>query len=622
MDRIGRVVGSYEIVERIGEGGMGTVYRALDTMLEREVAVKAIRPELARDPHVAERFRAEAKLLARINHPAIATIYSFLRDGDELFLAMEFVRGRTLARALGERGAFPWPEAVALLSAALAGIEQVHRLGIVHRDLKPDNLMLTEAGAIKVMDFGIARAAGSERLTRTGLMVGTLRYMAPEQLRGEAGDRRSDIYSLGAVLYEMLTGRAPFASGSEYEVIRAQVEEAPKPPSTLVAGLPAWLDEAVLRALAKEPSRRFQSAEELRAFLAGGGVSPAAGLAAGGHETSPRRAEMASLPTAVKATPTPPPPGPGGPASAGSYRPVELTRTRRRTWVALATGLLLAVALALWGLHARAARSAAPRTTPPATAASSPAVQAPRPAPVAAAPPPQPAALPARSPSAAAAPAPAKVVETAARPRSAAPSRRSRRTAAAVAAPAPEHPAAPAPAGDRALAASATSASQEPAAPVPPAVRQGSSAPAPSGPSPAQTAVSPELMERLGELRATSRDLDAAAGRLSEAYRRYLEPRRAAGGRLTPPEERLQVAIEDIAGAASRFRSRLLPGAPPPPRAGGDRRAEILAHAHRLAQGGQQMERLIRAVQPGPEVESAWREVERLSRQAVEILSR
>src|SRR5262245_18833117 len=150
---IGRTVGTYEIVERIGEGGMGTVYRALDPMLEREVAIKAIRQELAREPNAVERFRAEAKLLARVSHPAIATIYSFFREGDDLFLAMEFVRGRTLAAVLRDEGALAWPRAVPLMSAALGGIEQVHRLGIIHRDLKPDNLMLTEAGSIKVMDF-------------------------------------------------------------------------------------------------------------------------------------------------------------------------------------------------------------------------------------------------------------------------------------------------------------------------------------------------------------------------------------------------------------------------------------------------------------------------------------
>ncbi|HSC21365.1 MAG TPA: serine/threonine-protein kinase, partial [Solirubrobacterales bacterium] len=343
MDRIGRVVGSYEIVERIGEGGMGTVYRALDPMLEREVAVKAIRPELLRDPLVAQRFRAEAKLLARVNHPAIATIYSFFEDGGELFLAMEFVRGRTLAAALRERGAFPWQEAVGLLAAALPGIEQVHRLGIVHRDLKPDNLMLTEAGGLKVMDFGIARAADAARLTRTGLMVGTLRYMAPEQLRGEAGDRRSDLYALGAVLYEMLTGRVPFASDSEYEVIRAQVEEAPAPPSSLVPGLPAWLDAAVLRALAKDPAERFQSAEEMRAVLAGAG-RPAS------QATAPQRtAEIASLPTAVKLSAAP-----AAAAAASSYRPVELARPRRpAAWIGLAAALIAVVALGLWALHAR-----------------------------------------------------------------------------------------------------------------------------------------------------------------------------------------------------------------------------------------------------------------------------
>src|SRR5215468_7151395 len=153
---IGRVVGNYEVVERIGEGGMGTVWRAVDVMLEREVAIKAIRSDLAAEPQIVERFRSEAKILARVHHPAIATIYSFFREGGELYLAMEFVRGRSLARVLQEEGALAWPRAVALTAAALEGIEQVHRTGIVHRDLKPDNLMLTESGDIKVMDFGIA----------------------------------------------------------------------------------------------------------------------------------------------------------------------------------------------------------------------------------------------------------------------------------------------------------------------------------------------------------------------------------------------------------------------------------------------------------------------------------
>lgn len=190
---VGRVVGSYRIVEKIGEGGMGAVYRAVDEMLEREVAVKAIRPELAREPEIVERFRAEAKILARIHHPAIATIYSFFHSGDELFLAMEYVFGRPLAAVLSADGALPWRRAVALLSSCLDGIEQAHRAGIIHRDLKPDNLMLTPADTLKVMDFGIARIPGSSHLTRTGLLIGTLRYVAPEQIRGEEVDRRTDV---------------------------------------------------------------------------------------------------------------------------------------------------------------------------------------------------------------------------------------------------------------------------------------------------------------------------------------------------------------------------------------------------------------------------------------------
>ncbi|HEY6320916.1 MAG TPA: protein kinase, partial [Thermoanaerobaculia bacterium] len=274
---IDRVIGNYRIVEKVGEGGMGTVYRALDVMLEREVAIKAIRPELSREPEIIERFRAEAKMLARLSHPAIATIYSFFVDGEDVFLAMEFVRGRSLSGVLQTAGPLPWERTVSLLAGALDGIEQAHRVGIVHRDLKSDNLMVTESGTVKVMDFGIARLIGSSRLTRTGLLVGTLHYMAPEQIRGEEVDRRTDVYALGAVLYEMLTGRVPFQGSSDYAVLKAHVEEHPAPPSAAMPGLPPWLDRAILKALAKAPAERFQTVEELRLCLQGQGSPAAAG---------------------------------------------------------------------------------------------------------------------------------------------------------------------------------------------------------------------------------------------------------------------------------------------------------------------------------------------------------
>jgi eukaryotic-like serine/threonine-protein kinase len=315
---IDRVIGNYRFVEKVGEGGMGTVYRALDVMLEREVAIKAIRPELSREPEIVERFRVEAKMLARLSHPAIATIYSFFVDGDDVFLAMEFVRGRSLSAVLQSAGPLPWERAVPLLAGALDGIEQAHRVGIVHRDLKSDNLMVTESGTVKVMDFGIARLIGSSRLTRTGLLVGTLHYMAPEQIRGEEVDRRTDVYALGAVLYEVLTGRVPFQGASDYAVLKAHVEEHPAPPSAAMPGLPSWLDQAILKALAKAPAERFQTVEELRLYLQGQGSPAAAGptlvIPAADQPTLHMAPTVASFRPPAAATPSAPATPPHAPA--------------------------------------------------------------------------------------------------------------------------------------------------------------------------------------------------------------------------------------------------------------------------------------------------------------------
>jgi len=367
---IGRVVGTYEIVERLGEGGMGTVWRAVDVMLEREVAIKAIRADLAAEPQIVERFRSEAKILARVHHPAIATIYSFFLDGGELYLAMEFVRGRSLARVLREEGALAWPRAVTLAVAALEGIEQVHRTGIIHRDLKPDNLMLTEAGDIKVMDFGIARAVGSGHLTHTGFMVGTLRYMSPEQLRGEEVDHRADLYSLGVCLYEMLTGRVPFAGGSDYEAVRALVEDPPVPPSAVVAstagiagtaGIPAWLDRVVLTALAKTPAERFPSAAAMADRLAEAGPRATAILE---DETlylrRPPRASASPIP-ALAADPV------QLATEASSYRPIGVGRWRGLLLGLAAAVLFFAVASGVVLLRGRSAPRAAADPAPTAT---------------------------------------------------------------------------------------------------------------------------------------------------------------------------------------------------------------------------------------------------------------
>jgi serine/threonine protein kinase len=266
---IGKVVGPYKITDKIGEGGMGAVFKGIDTMLEREVAIKMLRPELARQPEVLERFRTEAVTLAKLNHPNIATLYSFLRHEDDYFMVMEFVRGNTLETSIQNFGAIPFERAIPLFCQALEGIDHAHKQGIVHRDIKPANVMVQESGSVKVMDFGIARVLGTARMTKQGNVVGTVEYMSPEQIRGEDSDARSDIYSLGILLYEMLTGRVPFSSTSEYEIMKLQIEEAPPPPTLYAAQLPLPVEQAIMRSLAKKAEARFQTAGEFRAVLLG-----------------------------------------------------------------------------------------------------------------------------------------------------------------------------------------------------------------------------------------------------------------------------------------------------------------------------------------------------------------
>jgi serine/threonine protein kinase len=264
---IGSVVGNYKIIDKIGEGGMGAVFKGVDLMLEREVAIKMLRPELASQPNVVERFRTEAVTLAKLNHPNVATLHSFFRQGEDFFMVMEFVRGETLDSMIRQHGAMPCDQAVALFSMALKGIDHAHKMGIVHRDIKPANMMLTDTGSIKVMDFGIARVLGTDRMTRAGHLIGTAEYMSPEQVRGEETDARSDIYSLGILLYEMLTGRVPFNSTSEYQLMRSQIEDAPAPPRTFSPNIPLGVEQAIMRALAKKREARYQSASEFRTSL-------------------------------------------------------------------------------------------------------------------------------------------------------------------------------------------------------------------------------------------------------------------------------------------------------------------------------------------------------------------
>lgn len=255
-------VGVYKTLEKIGEGGMGEVYRGLDTMLEREVAIKQLRAEFSGRSDIVERFRTEAVTLGKLSHPNVVTLYSFLREDNALYMVLEFVRGETLDALIRRRGALPWTEAVGFVIQALRGLEHAHQMQVIHRDLKPANVILTSAGVLKLMDFGIARILNTARMTRVGHMVGTLQYMAPEQVKGAEGDARSDLYSLGIVLYELLAGRVPFDGATDYELIKAQVEAAVPPLETLGVIVPAALVKVLERALEKAPQKRFQSAGE------------------------------------------------------------------------------------------------------------------------------------------------------------------------------------------------------------------------------------------------------------------------------------------------------------------------------------------------------------------------
>ena len=261
----GTILGKYQIVDRLGEGGMGTVYHARDEMLDRDVAIKVLRPELARQASLVERFRAEAIALARLTHPNIASLYGMERDGGQLLMIMEFVQGETLEARLHRTGGLPWRRALEVCVDVCQALDHAHDQGVVHRDIKPANLMITPRGSIKVMDFGIARVIGRSRQTQLGRSVGTPMYMAPEQLRGEEVDGRTDIYALGAVLYESITGQLAFDADSDYSLMQKQLHEPPPAPSLRVAGVPTAVDAIVARAMAKRLEDRFPSASAFRA---------------------------------------------------------------------------------------------------------------------------------------------------------------------------------------------------------------------------------------------------------------------------------------------------------------------------------------------------------------------
>ena len=273
---IGRVIGErYHIIDKLGEGGMGAVYLAEHIRMGRRCAIKVMNAMLLHDPDSVSRFSREAANASRINHPNVAAIYDFGETTDQIvFLAMEFVEGRSLAAALDGKRAVPERRAMEIACQVADALNAAHELGIVHRDLKPDNIMMTHSRAgkdlVKVVDFGIAKATGGgqQTVTRTGFIVGTPAYMSPEQILGDPLDGRSDLYSLGCILYEMLTGERAFAGPSGEVSIRRRLTEPPPRPRRVKRTLSKSLDRIVTKAMDRSPDQRFQSANQLRDALA------------------------------------------------------------------------------------------------------------------------------------------------------------------------------------------------------------------------------------------------------------------------------------------------------------------------------------------------------------------
>jgi eukaryotic-like serine/threonine-protein kinase len=287
----------YEIQRGIARGGMAEVYLARDQLLDRPVAGKVLFAEYARDPSFVERFRREAQSAAGLNHPNIVAIYDWGQERGTYFIVMEYVRGRSLRDVVQVNGAFS-ARRTAEIGAEIAGaLEFAHRNGVVHRDVKPGNVLLTADGDIKVTDFGIARADTSEALTQTGAVMGTATYFSPEQAQGLPVDGRSDVYSLGVVLYEMVTGAPPFTGESPVAVAYKHVREDPDPPSGRAPDLPPDLEHIILTAMAKDADSRYQTAEELRTDLLrfARGQPPLGGPATGGATAAVAPTQAAPL---------------------------------------------------------------------------------------------------------------------------------------------------------------------------------------------------------------------------------------------------------------------------------------------------------------------------------------
>lgn len=257
----GQKIGDYEVVAKLGAGGLGIVYEVNHLISQRREAMKILVPDQCGTPEMVERFRREVQTLATLNHVNIASLHNAFYYEDRLAMVMELIHGETL-RDLRLRMTITLPQALDFVGQVLQALVYAHRLGVVHRDIKPANIMITENGVVKLLDFGIAITEHGSDLTHAGYLLGSLNYMSPEQVSGSKATPRSDIYSVGVTLYELLTGRLPITGTSDYEIMMGHMHQAPIPPNQFTPTIPVALSDAIMRALAKDPDQRFSTADE------------------------------------------------------------------------------------------------------------------------------------------------------------------------------------------------------------------------------------------------------------------------------------------------------------------------------------------------------------------------
>lgn len=375
---VGSIIGDYEVTGILGAGGMGKVYKVRNMISDRVEAMKVLLPDLAHEQDLADRFLREIKVQASLEHPNIASLHTAVRVDNQLLMLMEFVEGVTLEQKLAA-GPLPPAQAVDYVMQALLALDYAHAHGVIHRDIKPANMLVTPAGVVKLMDFGIAKAAADRKLTMTGTTMGSLYYMSPEQIQGSATlDARSDLYSMGVALYELVTGKRPFDGDSQFSIMSSHLQGTPVPPLTLDPTLPRTLNDIILLSVAKDPSARFQTAGAFRNALTN--VAPAAA--------------QVTLPLPNNALPNKPLPN-----NAHENVPAASAKSpsRRGLWMGLGAVAALAVLVAAVALGPWKGSKAAPQVSVPAAmpaaipAATPPAVSPPAAEPI-------PAAAPAQQP--------------------------------------------------------------------------------------------------------------------------------------------------------------------------------------------------------------------------------